>query len=332
MYRTTSGKVKKRYDFPVHEENDRFFYPWEDMIRPPGVKDSVRILRFLAGQAHKTLFPADFRWDEIQEPYRFSSSNGNLSITFLGHSCLLIQFNGFRIVTDPFLSRRASFSQKIGPARRIPAVLPADTFPDVDLILLSHNHFDHMDMPALETLGDRAVKLVPLGDGRHLARSGLYNYIEMDWGENFSLNGLNVTFLPAKHFSARTALDRNRSLWGSYLIEIGSKVIYFSGDTAMGSVFSGLADKLPPIDAALISIGSYDPQFLMKDSHLTPEEAILLARILDARKMIPIHWGTIELAAETLTEPAERLKMLIENGFADGLEIDILPAGRTIDI
>ncbi len=328
----TRGNLKRRYNFPAHEENDRFFYPWKDPSQPPGVIDSIRILRFIAGQLQKTLFPTDFCWDDVQEPYRSSSTNGGIDITFLGHSCLMIQFNGFKLVTDPFLSKRASFTQKFGPARRIPPVLPVDNFPEVDLILLSHNHFDHMDMPTLEAMGDRAVKLVPLGDGRHLSKAGLYNYIEMDWGENFTLNGMDITFLPTKHFSARTGLDRNRSLWGAFLIEVGSRALFFSGDTAMGSVFDDLAEKLPPIDAAFISIGSYDPQFLMKDSHLTPEEAILLAKILGTKKMIPIHWGTIELAAETITEPVERLKTLVDNGFADGLEIDILPAGRTIDL
>jgi L-ascorbate metabolism protein UlaG (beta-lactamase superfamily) len=289
--------------------------------------------RFLAGQAQKRLFPSEFNPDELRVPFESSTvatTNGHIGITFLGHACTMIDYHGFKIVTDPFLSKRASFSQHLGPSRRIPPVLPANEFPPVDLILLSHNHFDHMDLPALESLGDKALKLIPLGDGKHLEKAGLFNYLEMDWGDNFTWDGIEITFLPAKHFSARTGIDKNKSLWGGYLIEIGSKTIYFSGDTAMGNVFSELAELLYPVDVSIISIGSYNPRFLMKDSHLTPEQAVRISLMLGAGKMIPIHWGTIELAAEKLTDPAERLKKLVENGLTGNLDVDILPAGKSV--
>ena len=232
------------------------------------------------------------------------------SLTWLGHACFLIRLDGRTILTDPFLSQHASPVPPFGPERFAPPGLSPAELPLIDILLLSHNHYDHLDLPTIEALParQRIQAIVPLRLGHYFASRGFGGVHELDWHDQVEVAGITVTGLPAIHFSKRTLFDRNETLWGGYAVQGRRKRIHFAGDTGYGPIFPELGRNMRPFDLSLVPIGAYEPRLLMEAVHVNPEEAVRLARDLYARRVVAMHWGTILLTDEPPFEPPERFR------------------------
>lgn len=234
---------------------------------------------------------------------------GTPSVTWLGHAAFLIRGGGKTLLTDPHLGRTAG-PAGFGPKRLLPPALGVEQLPALDMVLISHNHYDHLDADTLAKLPgrDTLAVIVPLRLGEFFRQRGFANVIELDWHQSYEQGGLKITALPAVHFSGRGLNDRNMSLWVSYLIESADGRVWFSGDTAYGEVFAELGERYGPLDLAIVGIGAYEPRVIMKASHATPEEAVRIARDLKAKRALGMHWGTIRLTPEDPYEAAGRFK------------------------
>ncbi len=255
----------------------------------------------------KVVIPKDFIVPEHEVLKTFSSNLDRNSITWLGHAAFLIRLDGVTILTDPWLSQRASpFRWLFGPKRFSPPGIRVENLPPIDVLLISHNHYDHLDKETLRQLPnkDKIRVITPLRNGVLLRPLGFRNITELNWQESTTTDALKVTVLPAIHFSARATYDQNRMLWGGFAIEGKEKKLYFSGDTTYGEVFKTIAHH-GPFDIGMIGIGAYDPIELMKASHATPEQAIAIASDLGVKTVIGMHWGTVRLTNEPAFEPPE---------------------------
>jgi L-ascorbate metabolism protein UlaG (beta-lactamase superfamily) len=232
------------------------------------------------------------------------------SLTWLGHASFLIRLDGRTILTDPFLSEHASPLPPFGPERFAPPGLTPGQLPPIDILLLSHNHYDHLDLPTIEALPakERIQVVAPLRLGRYFASRAFTSVHELDWHDQVTVAGIAVTGLPAIHFSKRTLFDRDETLWGGYAVESSRRRLHFAGDTGYGPIFPELGRNGRPFDVALLPIGAYEPRLLMGAVHVNPEEAVQIARDLNARRVVAMHWGTIELTDEPPFEPPERFR------------------------
>jgi len=232
------------------------------------------------------------------------------AVTFIGHSTFLIQTAAGNILTDPMFSERAGPLNVLGPRRvRQPAVR-FDDLPPISTVLLSHNHYDHCDKPTLRKLAKRFDPLVvtPLGNTPLVRSTGIRRVEELDWWDGAKATALPIALTPARHFSARTPFDRNRALWGGFVITIGGTRIYFAGDSAYARFFGEIRRRLGPIDLALIPIGAYEPRWFMQTVHMNPAEAVQAHLELEARESIGMHFGTFQLTAEGIDEPLRALE------------------------
>ena len=234
---------------------------------------------------------------------------GEQELCWLGHACFALRLGGKLVLTDPYLSAAAG-PFGLGPRRFLPAALPAADLPRLDLIVISHNHYDHIDTRALQAYRWRSETPVvcPLGVGKLLRRQGYAQVIELDWWQDWQLDGLTVTALPAVHFSGRGPFDRDRTLWASMALSGGGKKVWFSGDTGYGAIFREIGERAGPFDLAMVGIGAYEPRIIMEASHATPEEGVQIARDIGAAKAIGMHWGSIMLTPEDPFEAPERFR------------------------
>jgi L-ascorbate metabolism protein UlaG (beta-lactamase superfamily) len=242
---------------------------------------------------------------------------GETVVTFIGHATLLIQAAGTNLLIDPMYSERASPVSFAGPRRARAPGVRFDDLPPISLVLLSHNHYDHCDLGTLTLLEQRShpPAVTPLGNGRLLRKAGFRRVEERDWWETANTAPLPITVTPAQHFSARGPLDRNRALWGGFLIEAGGLRILHAGDSGYGPHFREIAARLGPIDLALLPIGAYEPRWFMKDIHMNPAEAVQAHLDLAAGQSIGMHYGTFQLTPEGIDEPVRDLaKALRERG------------------
>lgn len=251
------------------------------------------------------------------------------ALCWLGHACFALRIGGKLILTDPFLSRTAG-PFGLGPKRFLPAALEAADLPRLDLIVISHNHYDHIDTAALRAYRWRAETPVvcPLGVGALLRRQGFVRITELDWWQDWPLGDLTVTALPAVHFSGRGPFDRNRSLWASMALAGGGRKVWFGGDTGYGAVFREIGARAGPFDLALVGIGAYEPRIIMEASHATPEEAVMIARDIGAARAVGMHWGSIMLTPEDPFEaPARFRQAALEQQYGEA-RAWILPVGE----
>lgn len=245
-----------------------------------------------------------------------------LKISIINHATALIQMNGMNILADPIYADRTSPISFMGPKRVVKPGIKFEDLPPIDLVMISHNHYDHLDIPTLKNLEsrDNPKFLVGLGNGRLLAGEGIHNFQEMDWWEELQFKSLKITFVPAQHWSARGLFDRNETLWGGYFVK-GDKSVYFAGDTGYGKFFKLIRGKLGAPQVALLPIGAYEPRWFMRAQHLNPEDAVIAYRDLEAENAIGIHFGTFaNLTDEPIDQPAKDLakaleKLKISNGY-----------------
>lgn len=255
-------------------------------------------------------------------------------VTWLGHAGFAIQISGVRLLLDPFLTDFASPVPGIGPRKFVTTPFEPSDFGQTDILLLSHNHYDHMDASTLDGLPNRArmTAVVPEGLGNRVRDWQFGTVTELPWGATTVVQGVTITALPAIHFSGRGLFDRNRSNWNSYSVTTTTRRIYFAGDTAFGPVFRERVALGGPYDIALVPIGAYMPASMMAAVHCTPEEAVRLGRDINASRLLGMHWGTISLSTEPNFEPPRRFA---EAGTVSGYrsdEILLPPVGGTISL
>ena len=228
-------------------------------------------------------------------------------IAWIGHATYLIKLGETTIITDPVFSKNAG-PLIFGPDRFTDPALNLDEIPKTDVFLLTHNHYDHLDMSTVRKFPFKDAKvLVPLKVGKYFKR--YQNVNEMDWYDEIIINDkLKITFLPAVHWSKRSLMDTNKTLWGNFLINYKGKKILFACDTGFGNIYKELGKKYGPIDLTMINIGAYDfrPMFDKSVYHTTPEEALQVARDLNSKKVLGMHWGTFVLSLEPIMEPPKR--------------------------
>lgn len=235
----------------------------------------------------------------------FRENNELLSITFVNHATFLIQVDGLNILTDPIWSRRASPYSWVGPKRMRPPGIRFDDLPPIDVVLISHNHYDHLDLRTVSRLKKQHDPLfvVPLGVSRFLHRHGISQTVDMDWQDEHIIHeNVTVHSVPAQHFSGRGVFDRDQTLWCGYVLETKSSTIYFAGDTAYGSFFTNIGHRFD-IDISLIPIGAYKPRWFMQPIHTDPDEAVQIHRDVQSTQSIGMHFGTFPLADEGMEEP-----------------------------
>jgi L-ascorbate metabolism protein UlaG (beta-lactamase superfamily) len=264
---------------------------------------------------------------------------GSAAVTFIGHSTFLIRVAGATILTDPVFSERCSPVSWAGPKRaRAPGRAFAD-LPRVDLILVSHNHYDHMDLPSLRAIHrrDNPEVVTPLGNASHLAKAGLGRVRELDWWQSTTApGGIRITATPARHFSTRTLRDRNRSLWSGFMLEIVGHRLFFAGDSGAGAHWAEIGRRLGAPDLALLPIGAYEPRAIMAAVHVNPAEAVAAHQALGAARSVGMHFGTFQLTDEPIdAPPAAMAAARAEAGLADAAfvtlgfgETRVFPLGR----
>ncbi len=237
-------------------------------------------------------------------------SGGGLRVTFINHSTTLVQMDGVNILTDPVWSQRVSPVTFTGPRRHRPPGIRFDDLPPIDLVLVSHNHYDHLDVATLRAIEarHRAPIVTPLGNAALMRRQGINGAIDLDWWQTTRhANGVATTVVPARHFSARAISDRNRNLWGGFVVSGPSGHVYFAGDTGWGTHFEEVGRRFAPIRAALLPIGSYLPRWFMHPAHIDPAQAVDAHFALRAKTSVAIHFGTFALGDDGEYDPIRDL-------------------------
>lgn len=305
---------------PYYDPNKAHHKP-NGFRNPPGSPRGRRISAELAREAAHFLgemrrmaldpypFPEDHVIPESQALQQYEALHSDYKLTWLGHASFMVTFKQKRVLTDPYLSPYASPVPMKATRRIVPAAVAEERLPALDVIVISHNHYDHLDSVSLKKLAQAqggAQVVVPLGLKALVERFGFRHVVELDWYDETESAGLKIQALPAIHTSKRGIGDTNRSLWCGFRITDGNKSVYFAGDTAYGEVFKEIGHKCGGFDIGLVPIGAYQPRTLMAPVHCTPEEAIKIGKDIGARHLIGMHWGTIRLTTEPMMEPKER--------------------------
>src|SRR5579863_5327548 len=288
--------------FPKHFDGKRFYNP--DAPQAPGFLKALR-WKLTSRPEPSPRFISDV--EQSKPPRRVEGSG--LRTTLVNHSTVLLQQESCNILTDPIWSERASPLSGVGPRRRRKPGVSWEDLPRIDAVLISHNHYDHLDLPTLRRLAARgdSTFVVPAGLIRLLRSENIGPAHELDWGESVSLPGFTIHCVPALHFSSRGIYDRNKTLWCGYVIEYRERLVYFAGDTGFGRHFAQIREKFGSPRLALLPIGAYEPRWFMSPIHMAPDEAVRAHQILAPKTSIAIHHGTFQLADEGLDTPRQQL-------------------------
>ncbi len=247
-----------------------------------------------------------------------NSDPDRIQITWVGHSTFLIQMEGVNILTDPIFNDRSSPFSFGGIRRLVPPGLELKDLPPIHAVMISHNHYDHLDKHSVERLGNKPTYFVPLGLAQWLKKRKIENIVELDWWQASSLAALKFHSAPVQHFSGRTPFDRNKTLWSGWIIAGKKGKIFFAGDTGYSPVFREIGERFGPIRVSLIPIGAYRPRWFMKPVHVDPPEAVQIHRDMKSQQSIASHWGTFKLSDEPIGEPPRYLeKALRDAGLAE---------------
>lgn len=315
----------KRHHTPAGFRNN---YPHE----PQGSFWRWRWQRFWAGLPKE---PAGgYRPERVQPDLAFLSANRTEStLTWIGHATFLLQVGGLNILTDPHCSERASPLSFLGPRRRVPPALTIEELPLIDAVVISHNHYDHLDRSTVKRLAAQAGGsprfFVPLGLRPWFVRQGVHNVVELDWWSAVHHRGVDFHFVPTQHFSARTPFDRSESLWGGWVIASRERKVLFVGDAGYSRDFHDIGRRFR-LDLAALPIGAYEPRWFMKPMHLNPEEAIQAYQDLGAQRAVAMHWGTFALTDEPLDEPPQRLRAALTAAGVAAERFAVLKHGETL--
>jgi L-ascorbate metabolism protein UlaG (beta-lactamase superfamily) len=298
------------YQGPVsdHFDGKRFINPGG--VKPGGFKDLIKWMR------HREKSP----WQEIKDT-SFGAApaerieGDSIVVTFINHSTFLIQTQGLNILTDPIWSKYASPLPFTGPKRMRPPGIRFEDLPPIDIILLTHNHYDHLDIKTMQRLAELYGPAIytPLGVGKYLEKKGIGNITGMDWwDEAETVQGLKLICTPAQHFSGRGTFDRDRTLWSGFALKTEKGSIYYSGDTGYGEFFEQIAERIGPVRLSFLPIGAYKPSWFMAPIHTSPADAVKIHKILKSPKSIGMHFGTFPLADDGMDDPVIDLKIALD--------------------
>jgi len=299
--------------------------PGRPSLRARQVSDHCNGARFFSPGAPSGRSFGDFlRWQWTRRPARWPDSivdddppwpdtigPGEVAVTHIGHATLLLRFRGKAVLTDPIFSARASPFRWTGPKRVRPPAVALEDLPLLDAVLVSHNHYDHMDVPSLKRIRERGDPpiITGIGNGAYLAAKGLSHVIELDWWDRVEpVPGLGIVYVPAQHWSRRRAWDTNRMLWGGFVVEAEGARAYFAGDTGYPAQFAEIRRRLGAPDVALLPIGAYEPRWFMAPQHMNPEEAVRAHLDLGAALSIAMHFATFQLTDEAIDAPMTALE------------------------
>ncbi len=292
----------------------------------------LREFGFGPASVKQPAIPAGHVLDEDEALAGLAATGTQDSATWLGHACFLLRLDGMTVLTDPFLGLRASPFAFAGPRRYAGTGIGIDRLPPVDIVAISHNHYDHLDTATLRRLvarNPRIIAVTALGCGPLLRKLGFEMVHELDWGQHIALGSLNVTAVPAVHFSSRGLFDRNHTLWCGFAIRGLQRSVYFAGDTGWGEVFESAGDRFGPFDLGLVPIGAYDPRALMQAVHADPEEALRIGLAMQAHRLAAMHWGTIALTTEPAFEPPQRFIAAAKQAGLDADRAWVLKIGES---
>jgi L-ascorbate metabolism protein UlaG (beta-lactamase superfamily) len=264
--------------------------------------------KYMFSKSEKSVPTKPIPIENINQKNFFEPPSEAIKFYWLGHSSIILEMDKKRIIFDPVFSKRASPVQWAGPKRFHPTPLELTDLPKIDAVLISHDHYDHLDESFIKYAKDRDLEfIVPLAIGKYLKDWGVKEekITELDWWGEFNLDGLKIISVPARHFSSRGLFDRDETQWCSFVVVGKSQKVYFSGDTGFTKYFNEISSKFAPFDLTFIKIGAYSK--LWANVHLNPEEAVETHRILKGKVMVPIHWATFDLALHSWYEPIDRL-------------------------
>ena len=229
------------------------------------------------------------------------------TVTWIGHSTVLVQMDGVTFLTDPIWADTAGPVSGLGARRLVPPALALDALPPIDFVVVSHAHYDHTDLPTLRALATRGTRMfVPLRLGEVLRNDGIAAVTELDWWDSAGVGRVTLTCVPARHWSRRGLFDENETLWSGWVVVGPTRRFYFAGDTGAFAGFAEIGERLGPFDLAALPIGAYEPAAMMRAVHMNPEEAVSAAETVRAERVLGVHWGTFDLTDEPLAEPPAR--------------------------
>lgn len=303
LIRSLAGGPGYRGARSDHFDGERFFNPdgaagrsFRDFLRWRRTAQSTPWPSWVENRAHPAL------------PERLAA--GEVALTFVNHITFLIQLPGLNVLTDPVYGERASPFRRAGPRRVRRPGLELEALPPIHLVLVSHNHYDHLDIDTLVRLeqAHRPLVLTGLGNRAFLESFGLARVRELDWWESAAAGGAFATFVPARHWSARSGPNRNRTLWGGFWLRAGERALYFAGDTGYGRLFTDIRARCGSPDLALLPIGSCEPRWFMAPQHMNPEDAVRAHLDLAARVSVGTHFGCFKLTDEGIDDPLVALE------------------------
>jgi N-acyl-phosphatidylethanolamine-hydrolysing phospholipase D len=310
-------------DAPDHHTLFGFRNPAGSPERNPWWKRLPWIVeRLLAGRENWIAdIPDSHVVPEAEAIAGLDASRGD-SVTWIGHMTTLLNLGGRTILTDPWFSDYASPIPPVGPRRYVPPGIPMEALPPIDVVLISHNHYEHLDLPTVAALPrrDRIAAVVPLGLGDYFREHGYGEVIEMDWYETRQVRGLTVTAMPVIHWSKRSLFRTNDTLWAGFSIDAADgRRVYFGGDAEYGPIYREIAERHGGFDLAILSIGAFLPRSVMHGAHCIPEDCLKIGLDLDAELLLGVHWGTVRLGDDGFDEAPRRFR---DAGRAAGIEPD----------
>ena len=305
-----NGFAENMKDTPYHHlAGGTFRNPQGSPERDPNIKWSMSKWN-KEKKKIKINIPSDHVVDKEEVLNNLEKYKNDDYVAWIGHATFLIKLGNTTIITDPLFSKNAG-PLIFGPKRYVDPAINLKELPEVNLFLLTHNHYDHLDYKTIKNFPYKKAKvLTPLKLGKYFTRNGFSEVQEMDWYDQTEVNDLKITLMPAVHWSKRTLTDTNKTLWGSFLIEYKNKKIFFACDTGYGNIYKDLGNRYGPIDLTFVNIGAYDfrPMFEKSIYHANPEEALNIGQDLKSKKVLGMHWGTVILSLEDPFEPPIRFK------------------------
>jgi len=317
-----------------------------EILKPFNIENGVFVNNFIG---HRKSFKDFWKWrkeSKRPDPISFPLAHNDVqylqqnksdkTLTWVGHATFLLQLNGYNILTDPHFSKRASPLSFMGPERTTPPGLQIHDLPLIDLVVISHNHYDHLDSQSIKSLirrqkNNQPIFFVPLKLKRTLQNFGALNIIEHQWWQATQYKQLEICSVPVQHWSKRSLSDTNKTLWCGWVIKSKNFQYLFVGDTGYSKDFKNIQKRFGPMDLASIPIGAYEPRWFMKDSHCNVEEAIQIHKDIKSKKSIAMHWGTFQLTDEPMDEPIQLLSKLTRKlNYSD--QFVALKHGETIKI
>lgn len=310
-----------------HFDGQRFINPGG--VKAKGLKEVFKWMFTRKRSPWKAQAPNS----SYERPLKFF--NDGLKITFINHTTFLIQFNGVNILTDPVWSKRVSPFSWAGPKRVAEPGIRLEDLPRIHLVLLSHNHYDHLDINTVRVIAGAHHPrfVVPLGVKAYLDQHGISNVVEMDWWQKEKFESIEINAVPAQHFSGRGMFDRDKTLWCGYTLEAGERRIYFAGDTGYNTqTFKDIAKHFKSFDISIIPIGAYMPRWFMSPIHISPEEAVKIHLDTNSKKSIASHFGTFPLADDGYEDPINDLRTALATHDLPEKEFIILKNGASVII